>query len=132
MPTSTRTYNPENVLTSKKPSEPLDPFEVALHNIAARVNATAVDEVGTPISRFKAVYSAVLDRVNAGQVKIVRRGRQRYILLGEEQAQALVSPTADIRTLFEAFEGLPKLSAETPRLRVTSVSEAEDQYRLVR
>jgi hypothetical protein len=87
-------------------ASPLEPsFEEALQEIALRIGAMEVHVPGTKITAFKTNYSSVLDRVTGGSVEVVTRGRQRFLILAEEQARALVANTENTQTVAEAFAG---------------------------
>ena len=104
-------------------------FHEILMKIAMRIGAPEVDESGTNISAFKTNYSTVLDRAKNGSVEVVTRGRQRFVILAEEQAVALITNTESDRTVAEVFAGLPTMPAESSRPRAMS-SATVDHYRL--
>jgi hypothetical protein len=106
-------------------------FQAAVKAIAARVGATNVDTAGTPISAFKTNYSSVLKRVKSGSVEIVNQGQEPFIILGLDQAVALMSNTVSDRTVAEVFAGLPSVSASGKLPRDVSI-DAEDHYRVPR
>ena len=109
----------------------MDDFQAAVKAIAARVGATDVNAVGTPISAFKTNYSSVLRRVKSGSVEIVNQGPEPFIILGLEQAVALMSNTVSDRTVAEVFAGLPSVPASGKLPRDVSI-EAVDHYRVPR
>ncbi|CAG9236400.1 conserved hypothetical protein [Paraburkholderia tropica] len=106
-------------------------FQAAVKAIAARVGATDVNAAGTPISAFKTNYSSVLKRVKSGSVEIVNQGQEPFIILGLDQAVALMSNTVSDRTVAEVFAGLPSVPATGKLPRDASI-DAEDHYRVPR
>ncbi|WP_322047864.1 hypothetical protein [Paraburkholderia sp. J67] len=106
-------------------------FQAAVKAIAARVGATDVNAAGTPISAFKTNYSSVLKRVKSGSVEVVNQGQEPFIILGLDQAVALMSNTVSDRTVAEVFAGLPSVPASGKLPRDVSI-DAEDHYRVPR
>lgn len=106
-------------------------FQAAVKAIAARVGATDINAAGTPISAFKTNYSSVLKRVKSGSVEIVNQGQEPFIILGLDQAVALMSNTVSDRTVAEVFAGLPSVPATGELPRDVSI-DAEDHYRVPR
>ncbi|MBN3814634.1 hypothetical protein [Paraburkholderia sp. Ac-20347] len=106
-------------------------FQAAVKAIAARVGATDINAAGTPISAFKTNYSSVLKRVKSGSVEIVNQGQEPFIILGLDQAVALMSNTVSDRTVAEVFAGLPSVPATGKLPRDASI-DAEDHYRVPR
>ncbi|CAM2152057.1 MULTISPECIES: hypothetical protein [Paraburkholderia] len=106
-------------------------FQAAVKAIAARVGATDINAAGTPISAFKTNYSSVLKRVKSGSVEIVNQGQEPFIILGLDQAVALMSNTVSDRTVAEVFAGLPSVPATGKLPRDVSI-DAEDHYRVPR
>lgn len=106
-------------------------FRAAVKAIAARVGATDINAAGTPISAFKTNYSSVLKRVKSGSVEIVNQGQEPFIILGLDQAVALMSNTVSDRTVAEVFAGLPSVPATGKLPRDVSI-DAEDHYRVPR
>jgi hypothetical protein len=106
-------------------------FQAAVKAIAARVGATDINAAGTPISAFKTNYSSVLKRVKSGSVEIVNQGQEPFIILGLDQAVALMSNTVSDRTVAEVFAGLPSVPASGRLPRDVSI-DAEDHYRVPR
>lgn len=92
-------------------------FEAALQSLAARIGATEVVVAGTPISRFEASYTTVLDRVRAGSIEVVTDGREPFVILGVNQVLALVEVLKTRRTASELLEGLPASPGPPPRHR---------------
>jgi hypothetical protein len=88
-------------------------FEGALRILAARIGVTEVNIAGTPISRFKESYTAVLNRVRAGSIEVVTQRREPFVILGANQVLALVESLNRRRTASELLEGLPSLPASS-------------------
>ncbi|WP_232229800.1 hypothetical protein [Polaromonas glacialis] len=105
--------------------------DMLLQRLAARVKAASVNQVATPISRFTRNYGLVLDRATAGQLQVLSRHGEQFVLLSMAQVRNLIPPE-DQRTMAELFAGLPTLSGRPP-LRAQSpgnAATAADQYRL--
>ena len=104
--------------------------DMLVQRLAARVQAAGVNPVATPIAKFKKNYGPILARASAGQLQVLSRHGEQFVLLSMAQVRNLMPPE-DHRTMAELFAGLPTLSG--PPLRVQSPSNAAtaaDQYRL--
>ena len=104
--------------------------DMLLQRLATRVKAAGVNQVATPIARFTRNYGPVLDRAIAGQLQVLSRGKEQFVLLSMAQVRNLMPPE-DNRTMAELFAGLPSmlglaLRAQSPGNAAT----AADQYRL--
>lgn len=102
-----------------------------LQRLAARIKAAGVNPHPTPMAEFSRKYGPVLTRASEGELQVLSRGEEQYVLLSMAQIRNLMPPE-DNRTMAELFAGLPTLSG--PPLRAQSPSNAAtaaDQYRLL-
>jgi len=107
------------------------PDDTLLQRLAARVQAAGVNQVATPIARFTRNYGPVLDRATAGQLQVLSRHGEQFVLLSVAQVRNLIPPE-DHLARAELFAGLPTVSGRPP-LRAQSpgnAATAADQYRL--
>lgn len=95
-------------------------FHDALIKLALLVGAKQVNEAGTTISEFKAHYSAVLDRADAGALEVITRNKRRYVILGEAQITALATRAKSQCLAGDLLADLPRLPSTDSRPRVRS------------
>ena len=104
--------------------------DTLLQRLAARVKAASMNPHPTPISKFSRNHGPVLTLESAGQLQVLSRSEEQFVLLSMTQVRDLLHPKAD-RTMAELFAGLPTISG--PPLRAQSPGNAADaacQYRL--
>lgn len=96
-------------------------FEAALRAVAARIGATEVNVVGTPISAFAKRYTTVLNRIRAGSIEVVTQRGESFVILGLHQVLALLEKGSAKRSAREILARLPSVPASFPMPRYTSV-----------
>ena len=104
--------------------------DTLLQRLAAQVQAAGVNPHPTPIAKFSRNYGSVLMHASAGQLQVISRGEEQFVLLSMAQIRNLMPPE-DRRTMAELFAGLPTVPG--PPLRAQSPANtagAKDQYRL--
>lgn len=106
-------------------------FEAALKAVAARVGATEVNVVGTPISAFTTRYATILNRIRAGSIEVITQRGEPFVILGRHQVLALLGNGNAKRSVQEILAGLPSVPASVPRPIYTSVL-TKSHYRVPR
>lgn len=96
-------------------------LEAALRALAARVGATEVNVVGTPISEFTTRYATILNRIRAGSIEVITQRGEPFVILGLHQVLALLGNGNAKRSAREILARLPSVPASVPMPRYTSV-----------
>ena len=94
------------------------PDDTLLQRLAAWVQAVSMNPVATPISKFSKNYGPVLTLASGGQLQLLSRGDEQFLLLSMAQVRNLM-PSEDNRTMAELFAGLPSMSGLALRAQST-------------
>lgn len=104
--------------------------DTLLQRLADRVKAVGVNPHPTPVSKFSRKSGPVLTLASAGQLQVISRGEEQFVLLSMAQVRNLMPPE-DNRTMAELFAGLPSMSGLALRAQSPgNAATAADQYRL--
>lgn len=105
-----------------------DAFTSAVHSLAQRLGVTATVEP-MPISKFKSDYSGLLTAALNGSVQQISRGRERFVLLTEQQVITLAKSSGNRSSLADTLA-----SIQTPSMAldasVALVPGYQEQYSL--
>ncbi len=128
---SSRKYAMETTIRSKKVnSTEVDAFKSAVQYLAQKLGAVAKDEP-MPISKFKSKYSDLLNAAQNGRVQQISRGRERYVLLTEEQVISMARSSSKRSSLADTLASIQAPAMPINASLVMIAGSKIDQFSLV-
>ncbi len=106
-----------------------DAFVSALHALAGRLGVKVKDDP-MPISKFKSDYSGVLKAASSGRLQQISRGRERFVVLTEEQVIAMVQSSSRKSSLADTLASIKVPSKPLDASAVMVAGSKHDPYAL--